>query len=163
MIIRNRSVWPTLFLLNVFTLKGTHFYIFIIYAYYQAPRKTCANNSFDRGPNQIYSIYKRVHAIENVISANISYVYATLLINICDNSDQTCFCHSIHKHSQGPSRSVKGIRSQKLNFICRRKGLERLTFCNTFYENQWIGFVVWQFVYFAMSDYGGRHFVSLVT
>ena len=30
MIIRNRSVWPTLFLLNVFTaLKGTHLYIFI--------------------------------------------------------------------------------------------------------------------------------------
>ena len=28
LIIRNRSVWPTLFLLNVFTaLKGTHFYI----------------------------------------------------------------------------------------------------------------------------------------
>ena len=32
MIIRNRSVWPTLFLLNVFTaLKGTHFYILIPY------------------------------------------------------------------------------------------------------------------------------------
>ena len=28
LVIRNRSVWPTLFLLNVFTaLKGTHFYI----------------------------------------------------------------------------------------------------------------------------------------
>ena len=28
--IRNRSVWPTIFLLNVFTaLKGTHFCIFI--------------------------------------------------------------------------------------------------------------------------------------
>ena len=30
LIIRNRSVWPTFFLLNVFTaLKGTHLYIFI--------------------------------------------------------------------------------------------------------------------------------------
>ena len=30
LIIQNRSVWPTLFLLNVFTaLKGTHLYIFI--------------------------------------------------------------------------------------------------------------------------------------
>ena len=30
MIIRNRSVWPTLFLLNVFTaLKGAHLYSFI--------------------------------------------------------------------------------------------------------------------------------------
>ena len=32
--IRNRSVWPTLFLLNVFTaLKGTHLYIFIFTMY----------------------------------------------------------------------------------------------------------------------------------
>ena len=30
LIIRNRSVWPTLFLLNVFTaFKGTHLYIYI--------------------------------------------------------------------------------------------------------------------------------------
>ena len=31
LIIRNRSVWSTLFLLNVFTaLKGTHFYILFV-------------------------------------------------------------------------------------------------------------------------------------
>ena len=32
--IRNRSVWPTLFFLNVFTaLKGTHLFIFTMYGH----------------------------------------------------------------------------------------------------------------------------------
>ena len=31
LVIRNRSVWPTLFVLNVFTaFKGTHFYILFV-------------------------------------------------------------------------------------------------------------------------------------
>ena len=29
----------------------------------------------------------------------------------------------------------------KIIFHSRRKGLERLTFCNKFYENRWLGFV----------------------
>ena len=49
-------------------------------------------------------------------------------------------------------------------FNFRREWLESLTFCSKFYENQWIGFVDKAlFVFLFLSDYGGRHFVNLVT
>ena len=53
---------------------------------------------------------------------------------------------------------VKGIGLQRI-YLFRRKWLEKLIFCNKFYENRWI----WSCLYFSMFDYGGHHFVNLVT
>ena len=51
---------------------------------------------------------------------------------------------------------LKGIRSQRFSFT-QNKGVGE-TYNLHFYENRWKGFV-----HVSVSDYGGRHFVNLVS
>ena len=62
--IRNRSVWPILLLLNVFTaLKGTHLYIFICYELY--------NDIYEKVLDMDY--YENiVHAIDMMLTDGLS-------------------------------------------------------------------------------------------